>query len=105
MSDFITKCVIGEALIEDIDDYIDDWNDGDSDLSMHEFLGMTHTEYCLWVKDPNCLPLIVIAHRNGKELTEIPEENYSLPIAARSAGYSSVHDNLIAWLKSKNLWE
>lgn len=103
MSDFITKCVIGEAFLDEIDDYIDDWHDGDSDQSMHEFLGMTHTEYRLWIKDPNSLPQIVIAHRNGEELTEIPEEHDSLPIAARSDDYS-VHDSLIAWLRSKNLW-
>ena len=71
MSDFITKCLIGEAFLEDIDDHIDDWHDSDSDLSIHEFLGMTHAEYLLWIKDPDCLPQIVIAHRQHEEWTEM----------------------------------
>ena len=61
MSDFIQKCLTGDASIKDIDDYIDNWHQRDSDLSLHEFLGMTRNEYHLWVEDPSCLPYIVNA--------------------------------------------
>ena len=71
MSDFVTKCLMGEALLDGIDDHIDNWHDSDSDLSIHEFLGMTHHEYSLWVQDPSCLPQIVIAHRQHKEIKEV----------------------------------
>ena len=62
---FLDRCLSGDALIEDIDDYIDDWHQGDSDQSLHEFLGMTRDEYRFWVKDPNCLPYIVSARVRG----------------------------------------
>ena len=104
MSDFITKCLMGEALLEEIDDYVDSWHDGDSDLSMHEFLGMTHAEYSLWVKDPDCLPQIVIARRHQQELVEVGEGHGGLPIAARSENHG-VPDNLIEWIREMGLWE
>lgn len=104
MSDFVTKCLMGEALLEDIDDYVDDWHDSDSDLSIHDFLGMTHREYSLWVQDPSCLPQIVIAHRQHKEMTEIPRGHGPLPIAARSENHG-VQDDLLNWLKDKGIWK
>lgn len=104
MSDFITKCLMGEALLEEIDDYVDIWHDGDSDLPMHEFLGMTHTEYGQWVKDPDCLPQIVIARRHHQELLEVREGHGDLPIAARSENHG-VPDSLIKWIKRIGLWE
>ena len=104
MCDFITKCLMGEALLEEIDDYIDNWHDSDGDLSVHELLGMTRTEYGLWVEDPSCLPQIVIAHRQHEELTEIRRGHDALPVAARSSRFSA-QDNLIKWLMDKGLWE
>ena len=105
MSDFIQKCLIGDALLEDIDDYIDDWHQGDSGLSLHEFLGMTRNEYYLWVEDPSCLPYIVNARIRGLELTESAERQGALAIAARSDRLSEIPDRLIGWLKDKGLWE
>ena len=58
MSNFIKKCVTGDALLDDIDDYIDDWHRDGGGLSLYDFLGMTRNEYSLWVQDPSCLPFI-----------------------------------------------
>ena len=33
-----------------IDDKIDEWHNGDSDVPLHEFLGMTFGEYAKWVE-------------------------------------------------------
>ena len=105
MSDFIEKCLTGDALIEDIDDYIDDWHQGDSSLSLHEFLGMTRSEYHLWVEDPSYLPYIVNARVRGLELTESSEPQGALAIAARSDRSSKIPSRLIGWLKDRGLWE
>ena len=61
MSNFMEMCLSGEALPDEIDDFVDRWHENDSDLSIHEFLGMTREEYLSWVKDPNVLPRILDA--------------------------------------------
>lgn len=46
MKTFIQKCADGEALLEEIDDYIDSWHEGDGeDLDIHEYLGMTEEQH------------------------------------------------------------
>ena len=62
MSSFIEKCLSGDALPDEIDDFVDRWHEGDSDLPIHEYLGMTRDEYLSWVKDPSVLLHIVSAH-------------------------------------------
>lgn len=37
---------------EDIDDFIEKWHTEDYDCSLHEFLGMTESQYALWVENP-----------------------------------------------------
>lgn len=67
MSNFIQKCLEGNALLGDIDDFVDSWHENDSTLSLHRFLGMTHSEYSLWIADPDVLAHIVNAHRQDRE--------------------------------------
>ena len=64
---FINKCVNGEASIEDVDDYVDKWHDGDSDKKLHDYLGMTWFEYSMWVTKPSMLGDIVDCRKTGKE--------------------------------------
>lgn len=39
----------GRVHHHDIDDLVDEWHKGDSDLPLHEYLGMTWDEYQAWV--------------------------------------------------------
>lgn len=100
MSSFISRCLRGEVLATEIDDFIDAWHDGDSDAPLHTFLGMTRNEYGLWVADPEILPFIIIAHRDKKNIADVLEEAEMnrLPIAARSEGQDKIRE-LLAWLK------
>ncbi len=41
---------ISSRVPKDIDDKIDEWHKGDSNLPLHEFLGMTEEEYAKWVE-------------------------------------------------------
>ena len=63
MSNFIAMCVSGDARTEDIDEFVDKWHEGDTEVPIHEYLGMTRDEYFSWVQDPNVLSSIVRAHR------------------------------------------
>jgi len=43
------------VILDDIDDYIEQWHTGDSKDEIYEFLGMSQEVYRLWV-ETNCLP-------------------------------------------------
>jgi hypothetical protein len=64
---FIDRCIRGESLPEEIDDYVDMWHEGKAGrrLELHEFLGMTWDEYCLWAVKPSMLPAIISARKKG----------------------------------------
>lgn len=53
--------------IKNIDDKIDEWHNSESNLPLHEYLGMTKDEYVSWVKDSN---LIKNNSTNHKENTD-----------------------------------
>jgi hypothetical protein len=82
MSNFITDCLNGDALMSDVDDYIDKWHNTDTTQKIYDFLGMTSNEYKLFVNDENNLGLIISAHKFGKSLnTNVPD---MLAITTRS---------------------
>jgi hypothetical protein len=57
---FMQKAVAGQ--IDDldvIDDYINEWHDGDSEEDLHEFLGMTWSEYVYFSAAPSRMANIV----------------------------------------------
>lgn len=73
---FVNAVIIGDALIDEIDDYIDMWHDGDSELELYEFLGMTQIEYRLWVEDDSILKEIIKCHVNGKDIEDVISSTY-----------------------------
>lgn len=64
---FIDLCVSGECLLEDMDDFIDEWHDGDYHNELHEFLGMSWDEYGSWLADSGVLPIIIESRRSGAD--------------------------------------
>ena len=103
MSNFIQQCIDGDALLEDIDDFIDAWHDGDSTLKLNEFLGMTLFEYNVWLNQPDILPIIVKAKRDKKDSSELMnEEVYRL--AARSEDVVQ-SEKLKKWLIKEGYWK
>lgn len=103
MSSFIEMCVFGEALLEDIDDFVEKWHSSDSALPLHKFLGMTKSEYSLWVADPYVLPFIVTAHKTDQDVGALLEGAQELPMAARADGPEKAK-KLLSWLKQEGLW-
>lgn len=104
MSNFIEKCQACEVMFDDIDDFIDQWHENPGNKSLYDFLGMTRYEYSLWIADASILPTIVSAHSQNKSIDDLLEEfQNQLPMAARSAGPRKTQE-LVEWLKAKNLW-
>lgn len=104
MSNFVTKCLNGEALLDDIDDYIDAWHETKGEISLHRYLGMSKTEYALWVADPDVLPFVISAHRENRDVGELLNEFIALPLAARADSPEKAK-RLMNWLKKQELWQ
>jgi len=70
---FVKKCVNGNASLDEIDNYIDAWNDGDSDteIELHEHLGMTWKEYSIWAIKPSFLVEIVNARKQETDAQKL----------------------------------
>ena len=76
----------GEAASEDIHDFIDRWHDDQEpwarDMPLHEYLGLTHVEYEVWLCDPFALPSILQARRPDGNLVHILAARHAQPCAA-----------------------
>jgi len=73
---FIEKCINGDASLDEIDDYIDEWHDSDlsNGIELHEYLGMTWKEYSIWAIKPSFLAEIVNSRKQ-----EIDAQKFVLP--------------------------
>jgi hypothetical protein len=98
---FVAKCLVGEALPDDIDDYVDLWHSDEShpDVSLVDFLGFSDLEYRLWAENPHALPLILNASQRGVPLSKIRDYDERYRLAARGPSVESV-DELTQWLKT-----
>ena len=96
---FIKACIGGDALLNEIEDYIEKWHNDPNDLGeVYEFLGMTRDEYFLWLEDPQILPFVVDAHKRGITVQQSLEEFNRLPLAARAANDEEAR-RIVKWLK------
>lgn len=102
MSNFVIDCIKGDALTSEIYDYIDNWDDSDSDLLIHEYLGMTEPEYALFVEDEDYIDLIITAHKQKENIRVIVESQFAL--VARADNHLKA-SRLEMWLKNENLWD
>ena len=74
MKTFLELVLAEEVHRKDIDDFIDQWHEGQAACSLAEFLGMSDDEYTLWVEQPATLDLIIQAHGVGMRLEKIAEK-------------------------------
>jgi len=104
MSSFIELCLRGERLPEEIDDAVDEWHEDMHNVPLHRFLGMTKSEYNLWVVDASVLHFILDARHSGRDVTEVMDEFNALPMAARAESSKKALE-LAYWLKAQGLWD
>ena len=55
--------------IEDLDDFLEEWNLGSSNESINEYLGLTEEQYYKWVDDPRMLERELNLIKNHKLAT------------------------------------
>lgn len=56
---FMDRYRDGECGAGDIHDHIEQWHQGDSELPLHEYLGMSRASYCAWVERSRSLEQIL----------------------------------------------
>lgn len=103
MSNFIQNCLSGDALLEEIDDYIDMWHEGDGKQSLRDFLGLNEKEYSLYVRDEELLGQIVAARHKEISIVRFLQMDVQ-NLAARSTS-SKKSEIITEWLKSEGLWD
>ena len=98
---FVSLALTGEALTDEIDDYVDQWHDNPSGLSLHDYLGMNRDEYALWLSSPDALPLIIASRKLNRPLDVIANDNLqAMRLAARADDTTKIK-RLQAWLLSR----
>lgn len=91
-----------DALIDEIDDYIEQWHSSDSELSIFEYLGMSEEEYFLWVENDFYLKYIISAHELNIPISDILQDAYTSKLVARSSSPEEAQ-TIYNWLKEKGL--
>jgi len=94
---FMDACMSGDALLEEIEDYVDEWHEGDSDEELHEYLGMTEEEYTIWVENDAALKTIFHARKVGVPIEKFISEDRGQSLVARSASAKEA-EQIKEWL-------
>ncbi len=96
----------GEVSPNDVDDFVDRWHDDQEpwarDLGLHEYLGMTHEEYEVWLCDPLALPSILQARQSGRTLVDIMTERFEEMRVANRRTDATILFSLGNWLKQRS---
>ena len=100
MSNFINDVINADAILDEIDDYIEKWHDSDTDCSVFEYLGMTEEEYFLWVENDFYLKYIISAHEQNKNIEDLISEDYDTKMVARASSPEEAK-KIYNWLVQK----
>lgn len=96
---FVELCLKGDALEEEIDQFVEDWHEGRKgiDMQLHEYLGMNWEEYQLWATTPSVLPFVLTAHKYGTTLEyQLAQNKFAIAARARSVAEAT---KVEAWLR------
>jgi hypothetical protein len=101
MSDtFVDRALQGRATLDDIDDFVDAWHEGDDPRELHEFLGLTWDEYALWGEQPDALRYILAARWRDVPVAALLRDYASdlEPAMARARDETEARE-VLAWLE------
>jgi hypothetical protein len=98
---FVEKCLAGTALCSDIDEFVDEWHEGNGPGSLRAYLGFTKEEYALWVEKPQSLNVILFARARDLTLHDAVEKCANHSVAPRAASVRQARE-IRLWLKRTN---
>ena len=64
---FMELCVQGKISADSIDDFVDRWHEGNDDVPLNVYLGMSEMEYNFWVLNPCTLDGLIENRRRYAE--------------------------------------
>lgn len=70
MSTFLELCLDGKARPEDIDDFVSQWHDAETEKSVSSYLGLTKAEYALWMRNSDSIHIIVESAPMNRKFAE-----------------------------------
>jgi hypothetical protein len=73
---FIELAMNGEAVADEIEDFIENWHESSDERPLYTYLGMTRDEYSLWLNNADNLSLILSARHRGQPLIDAVNDNY-----------------------------
>lgn len=83
---FIDAVLAGEAAWYDIDEWVECWHTTDTDVPLHEWLGLTFDEYALLGGGDRHLAAILYARRHGLTLQDAEAWYQTESVATRGDG-------------------
>ena len=98
---FVSACLSGTALLDDVDDWVEAWHETPDEVSLDEYLGFSDEEGALWAELPESLRFIIAAHRYRKSVKTILQSRDDFALAAR-AGDSEKATAVLDWLRQHN---
>ena len=100
---FLDLVLEGRAQIDEIDDFVEGWHEGESAVDLSDYLGMRTEEYSLWLENPEMLEVICSARRRQQPLAEaVIEATAALRLAARSGDRAKL-TSLQSWLRRQGV--
>ncbi|MCJ0980958.1 hypothetical protein MTX35_24975 [Rhodococcus sp. ARC_M12] len=105
MSNYVEDLLSGDALLTDLDDYVERWHEAPEDddaaeLELHEYLGLTWEEYQTITERPHALRFVVAARKHKTPLSEdlLNMDSEGELIAARGTGSDAkdLYDYLVS---------
>ncbi|HEY1931501.1 MAG TPA: hypothetical protein VGG99_05780 [Acetobacteraceae bacterium] len=97
----------GDVTPDAIEDFVGRWHDDVDpwarDMPLHEYLGLTHEEYEVWLYDPRSLPCILRSRQSGEDLVRIMAERYDELLATNRLEDQTALFSLGNWLKRKQV--
>lgn len=82
---FMQACLEGDALLEEIEEYIEAWHNSDSNEEIYEYLGMTLEEYFIFLEDESMLKTLFYAREVNIPIADFLQSNTEQMLAARAA--------------------
>lgn len=90
----------GDAFLDDIDDWVDRWHDGEPGEEIWDYLGLTESEWMLWVERPESLRFIVAAREREQPLERLLSEHADQELVAARANDAAEARAVTEWLRS-----
>jgi hypothetical protein len=96
---YMKQVLAGDALLDDIDDYVSQWHEQSSSVELPAYLGMSWEEYSLWVEQPKVLRLIIAARERSRTVAEMLQDTRDYALAARGGLSEDEVRTMRIWLQ------